>query len=165
MVTHKRCILINVESAVISGVQARMKQLYPLADYFHCASHKLNLVASDAAAVTSIARFLSRVQGVLVYFDGSPKRLNDLKTKINEMLPNTRKERVQQICPTRWVDRHRTLVSFAELYGPITATLQSHSVMDNERTAEDLLNGTYQSLFKILTKKLFMAINLRDYDV
>lgn len=56
----------------IKGVQARMKESYPSADYFHCASHRVNLAATDAAATIFVGHLLSRVQGVIVYFAARP---------------------------------------------------------------------------------------------
>lgn len=125
-----------------------MKEMYPLADYFHCASHKLNLAASDAAACVPIRHFLSRVQDVLVFFDGSTARIDVLRKTVHELLPQCRKERIHQLCPTRWVDRHATLESFAELFLPLTSALQHLSVQLNDRHAEDLLNGitTFESI-------------------
>lgn len=128
-----------------------MKRIYPLADYFHCSSHKLNLVASEAASLGVICNTLKRIQAVLVFFDGSPKRMEVLRKQINEIMPNCRKERVQQICPTRWVDRHRTLTSFMELYIPIINALQFLYEMENDVNAEDLLNGitTFEAIFAL----------------
>ena len=40
------------------GVHGRIKELIPTADYFWCASHKLNLVATYAAANVTMARVL-----------------------------------------------------------------------------------------------------------
>uniref|UniRef100_A0A915HWE1 Uncharacterized protein n=1 Tax=Romanomermis culicivorax TaxID=13658 RepID=A0A915HWE1_ROMCU len=74
-----------------------------------------------------------------------------LRKMINQMLPETRKEQIQQICSTRWVDRHRTLVSFGELFLPITATLQQLSETDKDRITKDLINGitTFDSIFSL----------------
>lgn len=54
----------------IKGVQARLKEKYPSADYFHCANHRVNLAATNAAAVKPISRLLGRVQDVIVYLSG-----------------------------------------------------------------------------------------------
>lgn len=37
-----------------SGVQAKMKELYPKAVYFHCALHKSNLVVNDLNSVQEV---------------------------------------------------------------------------------------------------------------
>ena len=41
-------------SGIYNGVQAVVKEKYPLATYVHCASHCLNLTIAKAASVQSI---------------------------------------------------------------------------------------------------------------
>ena len=41
-------------SRIYNGVQALVKEKYPLATYVHCASHCLNLTIAKAASVQSI---------------------------------------------------------------------------------------------------------------
>lgn len=48
----------------IRGCQIRIKSVYLLAEYFHCASHRVNLAICDAAATRSIAYLISDIKEV-----------------------------------------------------------------------------------------------------
>ncbi|GBP34178.1 Zinc finger MYM-type protein 1 [Eumeta japonica] len=50
------------------GVQAILRKKYPLALYFHCSSHKLNLVVNDANAVPEIRNTVATVKDVITFF-------------------------------------------------------------------------------------------------
>ena len=50
-------------SGKISGVQAEVKELYPLALYIHCSSHVVNLVisiASELGVIGEVCTYISR---------------------------------------------------------------------------------------------------------
>ena len=57
----------NMSSAE-KGVHGRIKEIVPTAEYFWCAAHRLNLVATDAAADISIAQMLSCVREVTINY-------------------------------------------------------------------------------------------------
>ena len=65
------------------GVQARVKELYPLAMYTHCCNHVLNLVISTTqlpvirnamATISDICVFLSRSAQRISIFQGNVER-------------------------------------------------------------------------------------------
>nr|CAI5840178.1 unnamed protein product [Callosobruchus analis] len=49
------------------GVQAILRKKYPRALYFHCSSHKLNLVVNDANAVPEIRNTVATVKDVITF--------------------------------------------------------------------------------------------------
>nr|CAI5855428.1 unnamed protein product [Callosobruchus analis] len=58
------------------GVQAILRKKYPRALYFHCSSHKLNLVVNDANAVPEIRNTVATVKDVITFFRESTTRRN-----------------------------------------------------------------------------------------
>jgi hypothetical protein len=99
----------------IKGVQKRIRDRFPKALYFHCVSHNLNLALSDAASTLHIKRAIDGVHKVTVYFDGSAKRSDIPRKWIDELVPSSKRMKIAQLAPTRWVQRHETLVAFKEL--------------------------------------------------
>src|SRR6185295_15937572 len=61
-------------SGVRNGVQARIKEVSPCADYLHCPNHKLNLAVTDAAQTPAMARAMGHIKKAIDYFSDSPKR-------------------------------------------------------------------------------------------
>ncbi|KAL1422037.1 hypothetical protein MTO96_022499 [Rhipicephalus appendiculatus] len=56
----------------ISGVQARIKEKHPRAMYFHCASHRLNLVVNKASTVADIRNTVASIKATIKFFRESP---------------------------------------------------------------------------------------------
>lgn len=83
----------------ISGVQARIKEKHPRAMYFHCASHRLNLVVNKASTVADIRNAVASIKATIKFFRESP-----LRRKNAPSLP--------LLCETRWRNI-KAFVSFA----------------------------------------------------
>lgn len=66
----------SVMMGQISGVQARVKEVFPKAKYLtHCANHKLNLVIiASCTSVADIRNFMNSLQKLSFFFAGSAKR-------------------------------------------------------------------------------------------
>jgi hypothetical protein len=56
------------------------------------------------------------VKEVSLFFSASPKRQRKLESVIAEAFPDSRKQKLVDLCRTRWVERHTALETFAELY-------------------------------------------------
>ena len=61
----------NMASARV-GVQARIKELAPLATYMHCSGHCLNLVICHLCSLTEVHNVLDRMKKVLPVFSAQP---------------------------------------------------------------------------------------------
>lgn len=46
----------------ISGVQAKIRELYPAAIYVHCASHSLNLAVSKSCEIVDVRNTLGIIE-------------------------------------------------------------------------------------------------------
>jgi len=75
---------------LFNGVQAIIKQSYPLALYIHCCSHSLNLAISDACDVKSIRNAVGIIQTVCSFFN-TPKRQAVLQNSVEQIAPDSKK--------------------------------------------------------------------------
>ena len=112
-------------SGEVKGAAARIRKEYPMASYFHCAAHKLNLCVVKTCSNTIIRNTMDTIGELSRFFSFSPKRQQLLKTKINELNPNSNKQKLQDICVTRWLGRIDAIESFLELMEPVLETLDT----------------------------------------
>ena len=61
-------------SGKLNGCQALFKETAPLAKYYHCASHQLNLALTNSANVKEIHSMVSDLKALGVFFKFSPNR-------------------------------------------------------------------------------------------
>jgi len=66
-----------------NGVQAIVKESYPLALYLHCSSHPLNLCILDARNLKPIRNATGTLQAVCVFLR-TPKRQDVLEKAIDK---------------------------------------------------------------------------------
>jgi len=111
-----------------NGVQASVKESYPLALYLHCSSHSLNLCISDACNLKPIRNPTGTLQAVCVFLR-TPKKKDILEKAIDKCIPDTRKKKLKKLCPTRWVERHKAVLVFLELFDVIVETLEKKFFM------------------------------------
>lgn len=73
-----------------TGVQERLRKLYPKAKYFtHCRSHCLNLVVvASCHEVRSIKYLMSNFQQITFFFSYSPKQKTILKKTFDQQIEN-----------------------------------------------------------------------------
>lgn len=88
------------------GVQAYVKEKFPLALYTHCSSHVLKLCLSDASNLPSVRNCMGVIKEVCAFFHVSAKRTEILKSTILERCPEQKKTKLISLCETRWVERH-----------------------------------------------------------
>jgi len=58
------------------GVQARVKELYPLAMYTHCCNHVLNLVISTSSQLPVIRNAVATISDICVFLSRSAQRVS-----------------------------------------------------------------------------------------
>lgn len=133
-------------SGEVKGAQAVVQKRCPKTVYVHCASHSLNLAITNAAEVRSIRNFLAQLKKY--GFFNTPKRQNVLQGKIEILAPKTKNQKLKQLCPTRWVQRHDAILVVKELYNPIISSLEEIKCWDDKDTssgADVLLTAICQS--------------------
>lgn len=101
----------SVMRGLYSGVQKRIKDQVPLAQYVHCCAHNLNLVISDAAKSSKkVESFFETVQSIFNFFSSSAPRWSILA--FGEADAKKIKAKVlKKLCVTRWEARHESIYS------------------------------------------------------
>jgi len=138
-------------SGKFKGVQEYIIEKYPTALYVHCVSHSLNLALSNAVDLVPIRNSFGVIEKVYTFFN-TPKRQIILKNQIQLLVPDINKTKLVQLCPTRWVERHDSIIVFNQLLVPVVAALeeiQSLNCKDSLSGAFLLLNGICQFTFII----------------
>jgi len=139
-------------SGKLNGVQARIRRMYPLAVYVHCASHSLNLAISDACTVVAIRNCVGTLGEICNFFSHSAKRRETMHQSIEDVCPESTATRLKRLCPTRWVERHDAVLVFLELLEPVIDTLETVSTWQDRETsskAHQLLCAVKQPQFLV----------------
>lgn len=105
-----------------SGVQARIRKKYPSAVYFHCASHRLNLVVNDLNSVQEIRNTVGTIKEVIRFFRESVLR--------RKTIPN-----ITLFCETRWSHKYTSIRVFKENFLRIKDSL-SHLANNSENNQD-----------------------------
>ncbi|XP_060855631.1 uncharacterized protein LOC132933349 [Metopolophium dirhodum] len=105
----------------INGVQIILREKYPHALFFHCASHKLNLVVNDLNCVPEIRNTISTVKDIINFFREAVLR--------RKCIPN-----IPAFCETRWSQKYRSISIFKENFEIIVHALDKLSKDGNTAT-------------------------------
>ena len=98
------------------GVAAVFKSEAPLAHYFHCVMHCLNLTASKAISVPGIRHSEDVIAEISCFFRSSTKRTDLLKSLIEKADTElSLKKHLTTLCKTRFIERNTSVVTMREL--------------------------------------------------
>ncbi|CAG9764472.1 unnamed protein product [Ceutorhynchus assimilis] len=122
-------------SGKVSGIQARISNLNPKAVYAHVA-HCLNLVITDSCNMKDIWNCMGTLEKVCVFFN-YPKRQLVLEKMIGELCPDSKKQNLKEMCPTRWVQRHDSVIIFIELFDCVCAAITEVSSWEDKDASTD----------------------------
>ncbi|XP_029348140.1 52 kDa repressor of the inhibitor of the protein kinase-like [Acyrthosiphon pisum] len=93
-----------------NGVQAIIKKQYPIACFFHCASHKLNLVVNDQNNLPEIRNSIGTVKETIKFF-----RESILRRRLISNIP--------LLCETRWSEKYKSIRIFDSNFFEIKSVL------------------------------------------
>ena len=108
-------------SGCFKGVQARIREIQPLAVYTHCVAHVLNLVVVDSCENPFIRDTIATVKEVINFFKESVQREHVLTSNVSE---NSSSHKLSKLCETRWTERSKSLDTFIDLLDPIFVSLE-----------------------------------------
>lgn len=91
----------------ISGVQKRIKDMYPRAHFFHCASHRLNLVINDLNVLPEVRNCITKIKDTITFFKESAVCMNVI---------NSNNCKLTKLCETRFVEKHKSVRQFNEKF-------------------------------------------------
>lgn len=123
------------------GVQNILRQKFKKALFFHCASHKLNLVVNDLNVLpeirntigmyltvygftmnsSSIFSFTGTIKDIINFFRESPLR--------RKCIPS-----IPMLCETRWSHKYKSIARFKENFVDIVETLERLTGEGNQNT-------------------------------
>ncbi len=83
-----------------SGVAVQTQRNYEKAIYIHCNPHILNLCVASSCQIQIVPDMMDNVRKVSDFFNSSPKRMLVLKSKINELIPTQRRQKLLNVCCT-----------------------------------------------------------------
>lgn len=106
------------------GVQAILRRKYTKALFFHCSSHKLNLVINDLNTVPEIRNAMGTSKDIITFFRESVLR--------RKLIPN-----ISKLCETRWSEKHKTIRLFRENFPVILEALETLSREGNSATRKN----------------------------
>ena len=99
---HKICGQAYDGAAVMSsdkaGVQAKIKEVSPMALYTHCYSHSLNLSIAASCQVQEVKNLIDIINEAHL---NSPKRQSMFELTITKLLPATKHSKLPGLCKTR----------------------------------------------------------------
>ncbi|KAL2092995.1 hypothetical protein ACEWY4_010307 [Coilia grayii] len=110
-------------SGVKAGLQARVLEQEPQAQYVHCTAHLMNLVVHDVAqSIPACRNFMSIIRELIALIRNSPKRLAWFREFQGAESPALR-----PLCPTRWTVKAASLQSIAANYSALMDFLEDMS--------------------------------------
>lgn len=103
----------------------------------HCSSHSLNLAVSYACGLQGIRNTMGTIEKVFVFLN-TPKRQVEFSKHVKELnQAQTRKEKLQQLCSTRWVERQDSVAVFEQFLPAVHSCLEEMtSWVDNETSSK-----------------------------
>lgn len=108
-----------------SGCSAIIREKVPLAQYHHCAAHRLNLAIVSACKIAAFTNTESYIGEMARFFKTSPKRQQLLDAAIQRECPAASVKKLKDSCRTRWVEHIDSYAVFLELLPAVLITLQA----------------------------------------
>ena len=135
----------SVMAGHISGVQAKVREHFPYAFFFHCAAHRLNLVLCQSASrVSPVKVFFANVSAFSSFTSVSSKR-KDIFSKYNIDIPKPGE--------TRWYYRSRTVKTIYRKYNMLMKALEE--IVDNPQGWDDSTLTQASGLLQHLSSFVF----------
>lgn len=135
-----------------NGCRAHVENLQPLAEYFHCSSHRLNLALNGTSAVPEFRILMENIKSLGIFFKYSPKRSNVFRSQLPAHI---RIKKVRLLCETRWVERHTTMNEIKLLHPYILSTLESMVSSSSEYDTKTITEAS--GLLRYLQSAPFIA--------
>ncbi|XP_025208701.1 52 kDa repressor of the inhibitor of the protein kinase-like [Melanaphis sacchari] len=123
-------------SGLYNGVQKHIRDKIPHALYVHCAAHSLNLAIGKSCTIPEIRNCIGSISTIINFFRKSPMRSAVLKEFIKKHTPSTQQSSLIQMCETRWIDRHESVLRFKDLYKVIAYALNDLESNHNLETSQ-----------------------------
>ena len=108
----------------INWCSAHILWLNKKALYWHCFSHRLNLV-SNSCTVREVWNMMDQIKDISYFLNLSQPWQQMLEAAIKSLCPESRSTNLIDVCRTRWVERIFGLDHFEEMFIAIVQTFVS----------------------------------------
>ncbi|KAF0299721.1 repressor of the inhibitor of the protein kinase [Amphibalanus amphitrite] len=119
----------------LKGVSAHIRASAPLAHYFHCTAHALNLATSKMDSVTVVRNASTTLESLVVFLTDGAKRMEQLCQAQAQELEEAQRLKLLKLCKTRFVERHVAVDRFWNQLPAIQLALQLMSSWEDRRTS------------------------------
>lgn len=117
------------------GVAAEVLSVAPLAYYFHCAVHALNLSTSLINKVAIIRNALGAMERAVAFVTDGAKREELYRHTETDELESGQRRKLLKLCQTRFVERHTSVVRFWEELAGIVIALEKMATWQDAKTS------------------------------
>jgi len=137
------------------GVQARVKEQYPLAMSTRFCNHFFNLVISTSSQLPVIRNAMATISVICVFVSRSALRVSIFEDNVEREVSGlaSSRQKLKPNCATRWVERHDSIIIFAILLPAVVSTLeelqQENKQVEVATKAASLLNSVQKCTFLI----------------
>jgi len=138
------------------GVQARVKELYPLATDTYCCNH-VHLVISTSSQLPVIRNAMATISDICVFLSRSAQRVSIFRDDVEREVSGSAslRQKLKPICDTRWVERYDSIIICVTLLPAVVSTLeemqQENKQVEVATKAATLLNSIQKWTFLIAT--------------
>lgn len=144
-----------VMSGPYTGIQARLKDIAPTAEYVHCCCHNLNLVLNDSVnKITEIKSFYEILSELYSFFSNSLPRWQMLIDGGSKNKKGILLHALKKLCPTRWSSRYDSILAFKNNFSLVLNCLTTIILLSKDKKEVDAA----QSLQKKISKFDFVII-------
>ena len=130
----------------VSGVQKRIRKIYPKAYFVHCASHRLNLVINDQNNVMEIRNAVGVIKAIIAYFRKSPLRRRLVLSHI------------PLLCETRWSEKYKSIRLFYDNFHEIFTKLKE--IVEQRNCSSESRQKAYQLIHSISNTRFLICMTI-----
>ena len=134
------------------GITAHIKEVSPLAFYFHYTAHALNLATLQVNRVDVVKNALGTMESIIISISNGAKREFLLRSVQNENDSIQRK--LKKLCQTRFIERHVAVQRFCDQLSAISSALLLMTKWNDRKLSSNASNFRFS-----LKKKLFSHRN------
>ena len=102
-------------SGTVAGCRSLIQQEEPMAVYFHCAAHRLNLAIVSACSVQAFKNTEAYIGEMAWFFSYSAKTQRLLDKAMDSLSSPPNAKKLKDACWTRWIQRIDSYSVFLEL--------------------------------------------------
>ena len=112
-------------SGAVAGCRSLVQHEAPMAVYFHCAAHRLNLAIVSACSIQAFKNTEAYIGEMARFFSYSAKRQRLFEKAMDSLASPPNAKKLKDACQTRWIQRIDSYAVFLQLLPALHITLQA----------------------------------------